>query len=136
MKLDSIANHLLQKGSVSDGSNPSLPKLYIYEADASNHAGQDSFAQLVPSLVGMSINENLPDYHKGQIQLITTAYDVDHGYDLADELSKQMTLRGADFEDMFVFRCVPKHKPILFRRNEQGMLEHSVNFDITIRLKS
>lgn len=136
MKLDTIANYLLLQGSVTDGSNPTIPKLYLYEADASNHAGHSVFAQLIPSLVGMSVNDSIPNYHKGQLQLITTAIDVDVGYDLAEELSGQLTLRGVDLGDMYIYRCLPKHKPIFYRRNEQGMLEHSVNFDITIRLKS
>lgn len=136
MKLDTIANYLLLQGTVTDGTNPTMPKLYMYEADASDHAGRSAFAQLIPSLVGMSVNDNVPDYHKGQIQLVTTSDDVDVGYDLAETLSKQLTLRGVDLSDMYVYRCLPKHKPIFYRRNEQGMLEHSVNFDITIRLKS
>jgi len=136
MRLDTLARHLLLQGSVSNGTNSSMPKLYLYEATASEHANHDSFALLLPSLNGMTVNDEIPDYHKGQIQLVTSARDVDTGYELAEAISKQLTLHGVDLSDMYVYRCIPKHKPIFYRRNEQGMLEHSVNFDITIRLKS
>lgn len=134
MNLDSLATYLFSEGNVSELGD-TTPKMYIYEANAEDHSDRDIFALLLPSLTGMPTNVELPNYHRGQIQLITTAKDVDDGRRLAETLSDDLTLNRAEFDDMTVLKCLPKHLPIFYRRNEQGMLEHSVNFDITIILK-
>lgn len=135
MKLDSIAQLLLETGLVADEGGFGVPRLFLYSAPAAEHMHQDSYALLVTDLAGMSVNEQLPNYHKGKFSLITASEDVDAGYDLALKLSKSLTVYGLELDDMYIYRCVPRHLPIQFRRNEQNQFEHSVTFDINIRLK-
>lgn len=137
MQLDSLYEYVLLSGLVGNGSvpNDTRPKLYLYDALAAEHAGEDLFALLMVHPAGFSNNEDLPNYHKGMLQIVVTSRYYDVGYSLAKSLSERMHVNGLDLEDMYIYRCVPRHLPISYRRNEQGLLEFSVNFDTTVRLK-
>ncbi len=132
MKLDSIAEHLLLSNLVSNGAvNNSLPALFLYRKP--NTA--ETSALLLPDPAGMSKDSELPGYLKGRLQLIVTGENYDAGDDLAEALSNRLTVRGLDLYDMYIYQCMPRHTPISYPNNEQNMIEHSVTFDIKLRLK-
>jgi hypothetical protein len=133
MKLEALHRYLLLAGLVSDGSDATLPKLYLHSAQAAEHANHDMYALLMIGGAGFEIDEELPSYHKGRLQLIISARNYDSGYDLAVTLMKALTVYGLNLSDMYVYRCVPRHLPMSYPVNEQGAFEFSVNFDATIR---
>lgn len=135
MNIDNIAEHLILQGFVSNDINSPLPKLYVYSAAAEEQAASDIYALLLVTPPGFSVDEELPNYHKGGIQVIVSARRHDDGYALAKELSGQLTIYGLDLSDMYVYRCVPKHLPISYPKNEENRIEFSVNFNATIRTK-
>ena len=137
MKLDSLYEYLILQGAVTNGEVPGspLPKLYLYDATAADHSGEKLFAMLTPHINGFTSDEETPNYHKGILQLVVTSDLYDEGYDLAKTLSTQLEVYGLDLEDVYIYRCTPRHLPIPYRRNEQNMREFSVNFDTTVRMK-
>lgn len=135
MKLDSLHEYLLLSGLVSDGTLPELPKLFLYEAKGSDPEAGDIYALLTIGPAGLDEDEELPGYHKGMLQVVTTSVDFDSGYDLALKLSKRLKVYGLDLEDVYIYRCVPRQLPINYREDDAGKREFLVNFDITVLIK-
>ena len=133
MKLDSLAKHLHSLGncSLSFGRKP---RLFINEKPANAKVGAQ-YVILYADLAGASVDDYLPNYHKTKLQLVVSAKTAEEGFDLASALSKDMTVNGLDLSDIFIVKCSAKHLPVPFKRNEQDLIETSVNFDLIFRTK-
>lgn len=122
MNLEPIAEYLELQGAGTRGTN-----IFVYSMPDEIISG----VLLVETLLGTTIDHELPNYRRADFQVIVRHSDFAAGKALAEQVSNLLTLenKSATINGMNVKFIRPKHEPVPFPRLEGGGLEFSVNFE-------
>lgn len=78
-----------------------------------------------------NFDEELPGYYKAEIQVIVSASKILEAKALGNDLASALKLHNVNLGDGVVIkRCFPRHRPLVYTKNEGQVVEASVNYDI------
>ena len=86
-------------------------------------------AMLVTPLDGIAIDQELPDYHNDDLQIIVRSQDPVEAETATQALSDALTMYGQEFASIKVNYIRPRHLPALYPMSDGDFYEASVNFD-------
>ena len=88
-------------------------------------------AMLTAGYKGMSVDPEIPAYHKGPMQLIVRAGESLDAEAIAQLVSDYLMLcQEVTVGDIFIHYINPRHLPVVFPASNGDHYEASVNFDV------
>lgn len=116
MNLEAIAQYIREEN----------PGLIIFI----NHmpAGMRDGVLLTQNASNLSIDYELPGYHRGGFQLVVRCARYEVGKAMADSLMATLTLVNQEVGNMRVNFLRPKHYPISYPISAGDLIEFSLNF--------
>lgn len=119
MWTDELATHLRAQNIPGIGQN-------VF----SGSIPQEVKVALMVAAMPVSIDPELPGYHKGRVQLISRAKTSLLAEELATAGMNELTISSQDVGNIYINYLRPVHLPVSFPRSNGDYYEASVNFDI------
>lgn len=120
-----MANWLTRLAEYLRANN--IDKTYVTQIPA----GQNEAVLLVGPLEGVPVDEELPGYHTGVLQVVAQAKNPARAISLVNSVEAFLKMYDTVIDGMLVKKCHPINLPIDYPRADSDLFEASVDYFIS-----
>ena len=130
MYLSIITERLISEGICDPFNvNNDLPKVFERQLPSIPSDSSEVVA-VMPDMSPVTFDEEMPGYHKTEVQVIVASKRIQPGNELANKIAKALNFANLGNESVLIKKCKPKHLPVQYRKNQASAYEFSTNFKI------
>jgi len=121
-------NHMLALAGLIEAANLGTRgvDLFVGTMDANIASG----VMLRGSHAGNDANQDIPGLFTTTVQVIVRDKNPATGYSRATAIARAIRMREVDVDGLHFFYVLPRHLPIQYPRDQGGLIESSINYDI------